>query len=267
MYPDPERLQVQLHSENLEEGDVVADALVFQDLLNSSLSTLSVQRLNGRRWTPLDSPDSQEAIDLVLNEGFEEHDATSAMLRCEGDPYRAIALLVAEEAEDRSDSESETTSVECCSQCRVTLSGISDSMDGELYCTTCLSAVEARFDIEAMALSLAISLADARESHAPSPHHQPLDHIRNGSAGSDGSSAVAQSSPAVEVKQPLATIPSAGFGTESLPNDEGPLAKGKVRWNRRIIAQDASSKDAFQLTSNNPGLLPVAGKSRTRWRQ
>jgi hypothetical protein len=100
-----------------------------------------------------------------MSEGFDEEDAYFALLRCDDDPQQAIALLVAEEAEEGSDTGHGRATSQSCSACRVQGQEVQRGRDGKFYCRACWNAWErAEFDAnedEIMSVALSMSLVDA----------------------------------------------------------------------------------------------------------
>lgn len=134
MYPDKERLTVEPSDEHFHDTDT--------------------------EYNP-------DAINVVMAEGFDEEDAALALLRCNDDPQQAIALLVAEEDEDRTDSEEGKTAGERCSQCGAVSTGGARGQDDQSYCLSCWSDWDKTHDEEMLALALDISKIDVGEVSGP----------------------------------------------------------------------------------------------------
>jgi len=138
MYPDKERLVVQPPEEPVD------------------LVGVFISQEAGATQTPLE---------IVLAEGFDEEDAALALLRCGDDPQEAIALLVAEESEDRSESGSDAATFDRCRQCGGSPHDGTRMDDGRCYCAACWESWEGAVDQEsyqeALALALEVSLSES----------------------------------------------------------------------------------------------------------
>merc|ERR1712046_328010 len=80
---------------------------------------------------------------------------------------------VAEEAEDRTDSEDEIVAIERCAQCGVAVpTGGTRGQDGKIFCSTCWTDWERAHDSEMLALALSMSIVEAQDTPQPSQHAQ-----------------------------------------------------------------------------------------------